>query len=71
MLGVELRATHTQTRKVNGDILKIRIKNKIGPNCDQVSNEPETSQLSSVLATIPQEPGEVLEVVYQGTSYRV
>ena len=33
---------------------------------------PETSQLPSVvLATIPQDPGEVAEVVYQGTIYRV
>ena len=31
MLGVELRATHTQTRKVNGDILQDKIKNTIGP----------------------------------------
>ena len=31
MLGVELRATHTQTRKVNGDILQTRVKNTIGP----------------------------------------
>ena len=31
----------------------------------------ETSQLSSVLVTIPQEPGEVAEVVHQGTIYRV
>ena len=45
--------------------------NKHIPNCDQGSKGPETSQLSSVLATIPQEPGEVAEVVHQGTIYRV
>ena len=31
MIGVELRATHTQTRKANGDMLQDRIKNIIGP----------------------------------------
>ena len=31
MIGVELRATHTQTRKVNGDILQERVRNTIGP----------------------------------------
>ena len=31
MLGVELRATHTQTRKVNGDQIQDRVKNTIGP----------------------------------------
>ena len=31
MVGVELKATITQTRKVNGDILQERIKNTIGP----------------------------------------
>ena len=31
MIGVELRATHTQTRKANGDILVEKIKNIIGP----------------------------------------
>ena len=31
MVGVELRATPTQTRKVNGDILQSRIKNTVGP----------------------------------------
>ena len=31
MLGVELKATPTQTRKVNGDILQLRIKNTIDP----------------------------------------
>jgi hypothetical protein len=30
-VGVELRATFTQTRKVNGDILQTRVKNTIGP----------------------------------------
>ena len=30
MVGVELKATITQTRKVNGDILQERIKNTIG-----------------------------------------
>ena len=30
-IGVELRATFTQTRKVNGDQLQLRIKNIIGP----------------------------------------
>ena len=36
-----------------------------------VSKGPETSQLSSVLATIPQELGEVAEFVHQGTIYSV
>ena len=31
MVGVELKATYTQTRKANGDILQTRIKNTIGP----------------------------------------
>ena len=31
MLGVELKATHTQTRKVNGDILQLRVQNTVGP----------------------------------------
>ena len=31
MVGVDLRATATQTRKANGDILQSRIKNTIGP----------------------------------------
>ena len=31
MVDVELRATHTQTRKANGDILQTKIKNVIGP----------------------------------------
>ena len=31
MVGVELKATATQTRKANGDILQSRIKNTIGP----------------------------------------
>ena len=31
MLGVELRATFTQTRKVNGEIILNRVKNTIGP----------------------------------------
>ena len=31
MIGVELRATHTQTRKANGDNLQDRVKNTIGP----------------------------------------
>ena len=31
MVGVELKATPTQTRKVNGDILQTRVKNTIGP----------------------------------------
>ena len=31
MLGVELKATHTKTRKVNGDALQTRVKNTIGP----------------------------------------
>ena len=31
MLGVELKATPTQTRKANGDILQARVKNTIGP----------------------------------------
>jgi hypothetical protein len=31
MLGVELKATPTQTRKANGDILQSRVKNTIGP----------------------------------------
>ena len=30
-IGVELRSTFTQTRKVNGDILQTRIKNTVGP----------------------------------------
>ena len=30
-VGVELRATFTQTRKVNGEILQSRINNTIGP----------------------------------------
>ena len=31
MIGVELRATHTQTRKANGDLLQDRVKKIIGP----------------------------------------
>ena len=31
MIGVELRATQTQTRKANGDLLQNRVKNIIGP----------------------------------------
>ena len=31
MVGVELKATHTQTRKVNGDTLQLKIQNTIGP----------------------------------------
>lgn len=31
MIGVQLKATHTQTRKTNGDILQEKIKNTIGP----------------------------------------
>ena len=31
MIGVELRATHTQTRKANGDLIQERVKNIIGP----------------------------------------
>ena len=31
MVGVELRATHTQTRKVNGDVLQTKVKNTVGP----------------------------------------
>ena len=31
MLGVELKATTTQTKKANGDTLQTRIKNTIGP----------------------------------------
>ena len=31
MIGVELRATHTQTRKANGDSLVDKVKNTIGP----------------------------------------
>ena len=31
MIGVELRATSTQTRKANGDILQERVRNVIGP----------------------------------------
>ena len=31
MVGVQLRATHTQTRKANGDLLQDRITNTIGP----------------------------------------
>ena len=30
MVGFELRATHTQTRKVNGDILQERVQNIVG-----------------------------------------
>ena len=45
--------------------------NKHNQNCDQVSKGPETSQLSSVLATITQELGEVAEFVHQGTIYSV
>ena len=30
-VGVELRATYTQTRKANGDILQSRMKNTVGP----------------------------------------
>ena len=46
--------------------------NKHISNCEQGSKGPETSQLPSVvLATIPQDPGEVAEVVHQGTIYRV
>ena len=30
-VGVELRSSYTQTRKVNGDILQTRIKNTVGP----------------------------------------
>ena len=36
----------------------------------QGSKGTENSQLSSVLATIPQEPGEVAEVVHQGKIYK-
>ena len=46
--------------------------NKHKSNCEQGSKGPETSQLPSVvLATTPQDPGEVSEVVHQGTIYRV
>ena len=45
--------------------------NKHIPNCEQGSKGPETSQLSSVLATIPQELGEVAEFVHQGPFYSV
>ena len=31
MVGVQLRATHTQTRKSNGDLLQDRVKNTINP----------------------------------------
>ena len=31
LIGVELRATFTQTRKVNGEKLQSRIRNTIGP----------------------------------------
>ena len=31
MIGVQLKATHTQTRKSNGDILVEKVKNTIGP----------------------------------------
>ena len=31
MIGVELRATQTQTRKANGDLFQNRVKNIIGP----------------------------------------
>jgi hypothetical protein len=31
MVGVELKASHTQTRKVNGDALQSRVKNIVGP----------------------------------------
>ena len=31
MVGVELKATHTQTRKVNGDALQSRVQNTVGP----------------------------------------
>ena len=31
MIGVELRATHTQTRKANGDLLQDKVKKIIGP----------------------------------------
>ena len=31
MVGVELRATNTRTRMVNGDELVQRLKNKVGP----------------------------------------
>ena len=30
-VGVELRASYTQTRKVNGDLLQSRVKNTVGP----------------------------------------
>ena len=31
MIGVELRATHTQTRKANGDLVQDRVKKIVGP----------------------------------------
>ena len=69
------QGTSTETMKTtwNQEVIhsSANATNKHITNCDQGSKEPETSHLTIVLATIPQEPGKDAEVVHQGTNYRV
>ena len=58
------------TGKKEGIHSSTNATNKHISNCERGSKGSETSQLPSVvLATIPEDPGDVAEVVHQGVKF--